>query len=160
MGAPPPGIPDQGPTPELCAHLILGHPQSCLRLLTLHTLFVLFSLIHFLLYLIINLAALGLCCCTQAFSSCGELGYCSPVAGSLQPVGSVVVVDKLSCPHRMWNLPRPGIKPASPALASVFLATRPPRKTQNTLIFPDYILLPRVPQLLEEWLPTPSAPLF
>jgi len=28
----------------------------------------------------------------------------------------------------MWNLPRPGIKPMSPALAGRFLTTEPPEK--------------------------------
>ena len=36
--------------------------------------------------------------------------------------------------HGMWNLPRPGLKPVSPALAGRFFTTEPPRK-------PDYLLL-------------------
>ena len=32
-------------------------------------------------------------------------------------------------PHRMWNPPRPGIEPVSPALAVRFLTTGPPRKS-------------------------------
>ena len=32
-------------------------------------------------------------------------------------------------PHVMWNLPRPGIEPVSPALAGRFLTTEPPGKS-------------------------------
>ena len=43
--------------------------------------------------------------------------------------GSTVVVHELSCPLvRMWDLPGPGIKPMSPALAGRFLTTGPPGK--------------------------------
>ena len=39
---------------------------------------------------------------------------------------SVVVACGPSCPtHSMWNLPRPGVKPVSPALAGGFLLTVP-----------------------------------
>ena len=31
----------------------------------------------------------------------------------------------------MWDLPEPGIKPVSPALAVGFFTTEPPRKSQN-----------------------------
>ena len=33
----------------------------------------------------------------------------------------------------MWNLPRPGIEPVFPALASEFLTTGPPGKSRLTL---------------------------
>ena len=46
----------------------------------------------------------------------------------LQHVDSVAVAHGLSCPHSMWDLPRPGIKPVSPALAGGFLTARPPEK--------------------------------
>ena len=36
-------------------------------------------------------------------------------------------------PHGMWNLPRPGIKPVSPALAGRFLTTGPPAKSHGFL---------------------------
>ena len=36
----------------------------------------------------------------------------------------------------MWDLPRPGIKPMSPALAGRFLTTGPPGKP-GTMIFED-----------------------
>ena len=43
----------------------------------------------------------------------------------LQRVGSVVVVQGLSC---TWNPPEPRIEPMCPALASEFLTIEPPRK--------------------------------
>ena len=33
----------------------------------------------------------------------------------------------------MWNLPRPGIEPPSPALLGEFLSTEPPRKSPHLL---------------------------
>ena len=33
--------------------------------------------------------------------------------------------------HGMWDLPRPGLKPVSPALAGGFLTTAPPGKSQE-----------------------------
>ena len=45
---------------------------------------------------------------------------------------SVVVALGLSC---MWNLPGPGIKPMSPALAAGFLTTGPPGKSILSSIF-------------------------
>ena len=37
----------------------------------------------------------------------------------------------------MWDLPRPGIEPVSPALAGGFLTTVPPGKPQALLIVPE-----------------------
>ena len=37
--------------------------------------------------------------------------------------------------HSTWNLPRPGIKPMSPALASGFLPTGPPGKSSDFIPF-------------------------
>ena len=50
------------------------------------------------------------------------------VARGLQSAGSVVVTHGLSCSAACGNLPRPGIKPVSPALAGGFLTTAPPGK--------------------------------
>ena len=79
------------------------------------------------------MAALGLCCCTQAFSSCGEQrllfvavhGLLTAVASlalehRLQGVrASVVVGHGLSCPVACGT----GIEPVSPALPGRFLTT-------------------------------------
>ena len=35
----------------------------------------------------------------------------------------------------MWNLPRPGIEPMSPALAGEFLSTGPPKKTSICFLY-------------------------
>ena len=104
------------------------------------------------------LAALGLRCCARALSSCGEWGpllttvhgplttVASPVVEhglqehrpqQLRHVGSVVVAPERrlsSCGSRaqllrgMWDLPRPGPEPVSPALAGGPLTTAPPGK--------------------------------
>ena len=47
------------------------------------------------------LAVLGLCCCTQAFSSCDEqASHCvaSLVEHGLKGMGSVLMAHRLSCP--------------------------------------------------------------
>ena len=62
---------------------------------------------------------LGLHCCVQA-SYHGGISCCR--AWALGPWASVVVL------HSMWNLPRPGIKPVSPALAGERASTAPPGK--------------------------------
>ena len=52
------------------------------------------------------------------------------VARGLQSTGSVIVAHRLSCSATgMWDLPRPGLKPVSPALAGRFLTTPPPGKS-------------------------------
>ena len=38
-------------------------------------------------------------------------------------------------PCGMWNLPRPGVKPMSPALAGRFFTTEPPRKPSLLMYF-------------------------
>ena len=51
-----------------------------------------FCFFYFLNLFILFLAALGLCCCTQAFSSCGEQGlFFVAVCGLLIVVASLVV---------------------------------------------------------------------
>ena len=51
------------------------------------------------------------------------------VASGLQSVGSAVMAHGLQLLHVMWNLPRPGIKPVSPALAGGLLSTASLRKS-------------------------------
>ena len=43
--------------------------------------------------------------------------------------------------HSMWDLPRPGIEPLSPALAGGFLTTAPPGKSEPAFEFCIYITL-------------------
>ena len=84
---------------------------------------------------------LGLCFCARAFSSCGkrELLFIA-VRRPLTIAASLVAEHKLqmcrlsSCGSRaqlllgMWDLPRPGLEPVSPALAGRFSTTAPPGK--------------------------------
>ena len=77
----------------------------------------------------------------RAFSSCGERGpLFIAVRGPLTMAASLVAEHRLqtrrlsSCGsraqplHGMWDLPRPGLEPASPALAGRFSTTAPPGK--------------------------------
>ena len=107
------------------------------------------------MYLFIYLAALGLCCCAWAFSSCGEQGLLFiAVRGLLIAVASLVAehwfqvhgVQQLWLVgsraqaqqlwhtglvlHGTWDLPRPGLEPVCPELAGGFLTTAPPGKSQ------------------------------
>ena len=87
------------------------------------------------------MAVLGLSFCARAFSSCGERGpLFIAVHGPLTMVASLVVEHRFqtcrlsSCGsraqllHGMWDLPRPGLEPMSPALAGRFSTTAPPGK--------------------------------
>ena len=87
------------------------------------------------------MAVLGLRCCARAFSSCGKRGpLFIAVRGPLTIVASPVAEHRLqtrrlsSCGSRaqllrvMWDPPRPGLEPMSPALAGRFSTTAPPGK--------------------------------
>ena len=87
------------------------------------------------------LAVLGLRFCARAFSSCGKRGpLFIAVCGPLTIVASLVAEHRLqtrmlsSCGSRtqllrgMWDLPRPGLEPVSPALAGRLSTTAPPGK--------------------------------
>ena len=89
------------------------------------------------------MAVLGLCFCARAFSSCGKRGPL-PIAvrGPLTIAASPVAEHRLqtrrpsNCGSRaqllrgMWDPPRPGLEPMSPALAGRFSTTAPPGKPQ------------------------------
>ena len=96
-------------------------------------------LIFFKFYLF--LAVLGLRFCARAFSSCGKRGpLFIAVRGPLIIAASLVAEHRLqtrrlsSCGSRaqllrgMWDLPRPGLEPVSPALAGRLSTTAPPGK--------------------------------
>ena len=87
------------------------------------------------------MAVLGLRFCARAFSSCGEGGPpLIAVHGPLTITASPVAEHRLqtrrlsSCGSRaqllrgMWDAPRPGLEPASPALAGRLSTTAPPGK--------------------------------
>ena len=84
---------------------------------------------------------LGLCFCARAFSSCGERGpLFIAVRRPLTIAASLVAEHRLQthrlsgCGSRaqllrgMWDRPRPGLEPVSPALAGRFSTTAPPGK--------------------------------
>ena len=93
---------------------------------------------------------LGLRFCARAFSSCGGRGpLLITVRGPLTVVASLVAEHRLqtrrlsNCGSRaqslrgMWDLPRPGLEPVSPALAGRFSTTAPPGKPDDVDL--DYL---------------------
>ena len=99
----------------------------------------------FIIYLLF-LAVLGLRFCVTAFSSCGERGpLFIAVRGPVTIAASLVAEHRLqtrrlsNCGSRaqflrgMWDLPRPGLEPVSPALAGRFSTTAPPGKPPKVL---------------------------
>ena len=89
------------------------------------------------------LAALGLHCCAQAFPSCDKwgllsscstwafhcLGFSHCGAWALGCAGFSGCGLQAYLPYDMWNPPRPGIEPKSPALAGEFSTTVSPGKS-------------------------------
>ena len=112
----------------------------------------LFQEIHFLkifiyLFIYLFLAVLGLRFCARAFSSCGERGpLFIVVCGPLTVAASLVAEHRLqmrrlsSCGtwaqllHGMWDIPRPGLEPVSPALAGRFSTTAPRGKPLQSFL--------------------------
>ena len=90
------------------------------------------------------MAVLGLHFSARAFSGCGKWGpLFIAVHGPLTIAASLVAEHRLqmrklsNCGSRaqllrgMWDLPRPGLEPMSPALAGRFSTTAPPGKPSN-----------------------------
>ena len=88
------------------------------------------------------MAVLGLRFCARAFSNCGKRGPLFiavrgplTIAASLVAEHGVQTRRRSSCGSRawllrsMWDLPRPGLEPVSPALAGRFSTTVPPGKS-------------------------------
>ena len=104
---------------------------------------VLFLVLFFLLKnsIYLFMAVLGLHCCKQAFSSCGEWGLLSSCSArrlllwwnmGSRLMGSVVVAHRLQLRLSVvvhGDLPRPGVEPVSPELAGGFLTSAPPTKS-------------------------------
>ena len=106
------------------------------------------------------MAVLGLHFCVWAFSSCSKWGpLFIAVCGPLTIAASLVVEHSLqtrrlsNCGSRaqllrgMWDLPRPGLKPMSPALAGRFSTTAPPGKPHPysfVSVFPFFFCLTQV----------------
>ena len=90
------------------------------------------------------MAVLGLRSCARAFSSCGKRGpLFTAVRGPLTIVASPVAEHRLQMRRLsncgpwaqllrgMWDPPRPGPEPVSPALAGRLSTTAPPGKPQS-----------------------------
>ena len=85
------------------------------------------------------LAVLGLCCCRQAFSSCGARPSCdgSSARGTVSRcTGSVVVALRLSCSEACGIFLDQGSNPFP--LAGRFLTTGPPGKPPITALLISY----------------------
>ena len=99
----------------------------------------------FIYFIYLFLAVLGLRFCARAFSSCGKWGplfiaVCGPLTITASLVEHKLQTRRLSnCGSRaqllrgMWDLPRPGLEPVSPALAGRFSTTAPPGKPYSIL---------------------------
>ena len=90
---------------------------------------------------------MGLCFCAWASSSCGKQEpLFIVVRGPLTVAASLVAEHKLQMHrlssygsraqllHGMWDPPRPGLEPMSPALAGRFSTTAPPGKPPFTFL--------------------------
>ena len=91
------------------------------------------------------MAVLGLRFCARAFSSCGKQGPLFITVREPLTIAAILVVEHRFQTRRlsycgswaqllrgMWDLPRPGLEPTSPALAGRFSTTVPPGKPQDT----------------------------
>ena len=102
-------------------------------------------------FIYLFLAVLGLRFCARALSSCGERGPLFIVVhGPLTIAASLVAEHRLqlrrlsNCGPRaqllrsMWDPPRPGLEPVSPALAGRLSTTAPPGK-------PSFLFMTNIP---------------
>ena len=128
------------------------------------------------------MAVLGLRFCERAFSSCGKRGpIFITVRGPLTIAASLVAEHRLQTRRLsncgswaqllrgMWDPPRPGLKPVSPALAGRLSTTAPPGKpnsffflrsrclSQHAMLPTNQIAQGRVPDRLQQ-LRSPPAP--
>ena len=107
----------------------------------LFVLFICISLMTNDFFLNLFMTVLGLRFCARAFSSCGKWGpFFIAVRGPLTIAASLVAGHRLQMRRLssrgsqaqllrgMWDLPRPGLEPVSPALAGGFSTTAPPGK--------------------------------
>ena len=123
------------------------------------------------------MAVLGLRFCARAFSSCGKRGpLFITVRGPLTIAASLVAEHRLQT-HRlsnygsraqplrgMWDPPRPGLEPVSPALAGGLSTTAPPRKPWNFILsgVMHRLVLPSIkcPLVHATYVPTPPDELL
>ena len=134
-----------------CKHLLLLFLKIFSIFLIFYFLMLFWSAYILFIYvcMYVCMAVLGLRFCARAFSSCGKRGplfiavrgpLCIAVRGPLAVAASLVAEHRLqtrrlsNCGSRaellrgMWDLRRPGLEPASPALAGRFSTTAPPGK--------------------------------
>ena len=110
------------------------------------------SFIYLFIYLF--MAVLSLRFCARAFSSCGKWGpLFIAVRGPLTIAASLVAEHRLqtrrfsNCGSRaqllrgMWDPPRPGLEPVSPASAGRLSTTAPPGKPNTFLLLQIFISL-------------------
>ena len=132
---------------------MLFNNPSVIRVILFLIIWEFFFFLIFYLFIYLFMAVLGLRFCARAFSSCGKrVPLFIAVRGPLTIAASLVVEHRLqtrrlsSCGSRaqplrgMWDLPRPGLEPVSPALAGGFSTTAPPGKP-NMGIFLTYLFL-------------------
>ena len=94
-----------------------------------------------LLFIYVFMAVLGLRFCARAFSSCGKRGPLFIAARGLLTIAASLFAEHRLQTRRlsncgswaqllrgMWDLPRPGLEPVSPALAGRFSTTAPSGK--------------------------------
>ena len=106
--------------------------------------FLFFFFLNFI-FIYLFMAVLGLRFCARASSNCGKRGpLFIVVRGPLTVAASLVAEHRLqtrrlsTCGSRaqllrgMWDLPRPGLEPMSPALAGRFSTTAPPGKPTSS----------------------------
>ena len=119
----------------------------------------LFFFFFFNKFIYLFLAVFGLRFCARAFYSCGKRGplfitVCGPltIAASLDAEHRLQMRRLSSCGSRaqllrgMWDLPRPGLEPASPALAGRVSTTAPPGKPPHATLY-RYCHFPPFPLL-------------
>ena len=108
------------------------------------------------------MAVLGLRFCMRAFSSCGKQGpLIIAVRGPLTIAASLVAEHRLQMRRLsncgswaqllcgIWALPRPGLKPVSPALAGRFSTTALPGKPRFSILIKMY--MPCLSESLQCW---------
>ena len=113
------------------------HYKYCVQCHLISVQYIFFKFYLFILFM----AVLGLRLCARALSSCGEWGpLFIAVRGPLTVAAHRLQTRRLSsCGSRaqllcgMWDLPRPGLEPASPALAGGFSTAAPPGKPKCTI---------------------------
>ena len=111
------------------------------------------SFIYLFIYLFMTVLSLRLC--ARAFSSCGKWGpLFIAVRGPPTIAASLVAEHRLqtrrlsNCGSRaqplrgMWDPPKPGLEPVSPALAGRLSTTAPPGKPEETNFKKYFLQLP------------------